>query len=357
MTETDYSRASVLLFDPVHANMRTSRYTLNEIGFKKIACVSNIEEFDQYLTENTPELIVAECGSPELDMLGRVRKLRRSELGQNPFAVILLTTWLRDGQHIREVIESGADDLIVRPFSTQFAEERVRSLVKMRKDFVVTSDYVGPDRRKSSDRPSDAPAVQVPNILQAMVQKDEAALAEAASRVSQARQTIDAERIRRTAMRIVIAAELRISMESQDDKPAFDLSDLDRTARDLKSQLVRTRRREAADVAGALIEHLQSMAEEGGVTSANLRLVKELAMGAFAASGDDSSLERSKDEIARTVVNLRKRIQQRAEEAAAKAEARAAAAEAEGEGGEPGAESAGDDAGQGEQAGLKRAAM
>lgn len=346
MADKDYSRASVLLFDPVHVNQRTTRYALFEIGFRQIECVSNLKDFKETLEETGPTLIVAESSATDQDVFKMVRSIRRSELGSNPFVVILLTTWSRDTTHIKRAIECGADDVIVRPFSTMFAEERVRALVRHRKEFVVTSDYIGPDRRKDAERESSAQALQVPNFLQATVEGDAEAMAQGAKWVKAARETVNSERIRRVAMRAVVAVELQLAPRADGaPAPKFDYDDLLRTSRELKVQLIQSERGEAAEVAEALIDQVQSLNAEGGMTPSALSLVKELAMGAYAAYANGDSIERSKDEIGKTVSNLRKRIQARAENAAAKRAAREAQQEA--------ADSAGQDAAPG----IKRAAM
>ena len=53
--------------------------------------------------------------------------------------------------------------------------EHLGILIKERKRFVVTSDYVGPDRRKEAKRKSDFPMLEVPNSLKvkATGQKEE----------------------------------------------------------------------------------------------------------------------------------------------------------------------------------------
>ena len=43
--------------------------------------------------------------------------------------------------------------------------EQVGILVRERRPFVVTCDYVGPDRRKEAKRKSDVPTLEVPNSL------------------------------------------------------------------------------------------------------------------------------------------------------------------------------------------------
>jgi len=356
MAEIDYSRASVLLFDPVHVNQRTTRYALFEIGFRQIECVSSLREFKTTLAETAPTLVVAESSATDADIFNLVRSVRRGEVGVNPFSVMLLTTWSRDTGHIRKAIECGADDVIVRPFSTMFAEERVKTLIKNRKDFIVTSDYIGPDRRKDADRSSDAPPLKVPNFLQATVENDYEALNDANNWIREAREAVTAERLRRLAMRIVISVELQMSKSSQSDGPPvrLDVNDLSRSARELKAQLIKANRREASEVAEALIDQIRALGDGGNAPASALRLIKELAMGAYAAFANGDTLERSKDEIGRTVTNLRKRLQAKADIAQRRAEIEAEEAARAGDAGETGTA---DDAGQDESAGIKRAAM
>ncbi len=346
MAETDYAQAPVLLFDPVHANQRTTRYALHEIGFRKIDCVASLRDLKAGLTEGAPVMVVAESSATDADIFKVVRSIRHGELGANPFVVILLTTWSRDTTHIRRAIECGADDLIVRPFSTIFAEERVRTLIKARKEFIVTSDYIGPDRRKqTSDRSSSAQSIEVPNLLRAMVEQDTDALSRGSQWIREANSAVAGERMRRVAMRIVVNVELFLSHPETGKNVKLDADDMMRSARELKAQLVRAERREAAEIAEALTDQIATLqAEEGDPPIDTLKLIKELSMGAYAAYANGDSLERSRDEIGRTVSNLRKRLEARAEEVKRRAELAAVEAEA-------------DEAGQDQSATLKRAAM
>lgn len=339
MAEPDYARAPVLLFDPVHANQRTTRYALFEIGFRQIECVSTLEDLKSGLSDGNPLMVVAESSATDADVFRIVRSIRRSELGSNPFVVILLTTWSRDTVHIRKAIECGADDLIVRPFSTMFAEERVRTLIKGRKNFIVTSDYIGPDRRKTTDRSSSAQALDVPNILKAVVEGDTEALAKGSQWIQAAKSTVMAERIRRVAMRVVVSVELYLSGSKDGAAPKLDLEDMAKAARELRAQMIKANRAEAAEVAQALIDQIGAVKADD-VAPGTLKLIKELSMGAYAAFANGDGLEKSRDEIDRTVASLRKRLQARA--AAVQAQQAAQAA---------------DDAGQGQQAAIKRAAM
>jgi CheY-like chemotaxis protein len=98
-----------------------------------------------------------------------VDDIRRQRCGQDPFMPILLTAWNSGLSALRPVVDSGADDVLLHPFSTAQMGERIDALVRCRKPFVVSEDYFGPDRRSTVARLAGAPAITVPNALRARV--------------------------------------------------------------------------------------------------------------------------------------------------------------------------------------------
>ncbi|MCC5995037.1 MAG: response regulator receiver protein [Oceanicaulis sp.] len=313
MAELDYARASVALFDPVHVNLRTTRYALHEIGFRDIASLNVLSELKRRLQDDAPHLIVIETADHESEVFGLVRAMRAGEESNNPFAAILLTTWRRDTGLVREAISSGADDVIIRPFSTSFAEERIRTLVRARKPFIVTSDYIGPDRRRDSARgPGTAQSIEAPNVLRAVVENDEDALMRARAWIDEARHTVDGERLRRLCMRVIIGAEAASGELKAGRTPMMDVADFERGAREVRARLARTRSAEAKRVAHALCEVTVELREPGGFTLANLSLARELAMAAYVAYAGDDGMERSEKEIETAVQLLQQRMAQAA---------------------------------------------
>lgn len=61
------------------------------------------------------------------------------------------------------MINCGVDHLVTEPLSPQQILSRVIAMVHHRLPFVVTADYVGPDRRKLTRPEEDYPIVDVPN--------------------------------------------------------------------------------------------------------------------------------------------------------------------------------------------------
>jgi hypothetical protein len=171
----------------------------------------------------------------------------------------------------------------------------------------VTSDYVGPDRRSGDRAASDDEQVHVPNTLQAKADGDDAALQEAYQGIRSAKKTIEAERIRRLAMRVVIAAELQFDAKAGPPQD-FDPADLMKSARELRDLLQRAQRMEAVQVAEALLDHARGFRNPDERTVKNFRMAKDLAIGVYAAFANGESIEKAEDEIAKTVKALRKRL-------------------------------------------------
>lgn len=94
-------------------------------------------------------------------------ELRRGALVHHPLPVVIALLTSMDGEYVRKVIDSGPDDLLQLPISAGQLLSRLAILAEKRKPFVVTSDYVGPERRQNL-RPgvATAPQTEVPNPMQ-----------------------------------------------------------------------------------------------------------------------------------------------------------------------------------------------
>lgn len=327
MTDPDYRRASVALYDPVHVNQRTSRYALQQIGFSAIESISSTAELKRFVGEDAPHLLVLETSDHEAEIFRMVRAIRAGELSNNPFAAIVLTSWKRDTAIVKSAIGCGADDLIIRPFSTSFAEDRIRTLIRARKPFVVTSDYIGPDRRRDPARGDGAAPIEAPNLLRAVIDDDREALARARAWIDEARMTVDAERLRRLCLRVIIGAEAAAREVRAGRRPVIDLGEFEKGAREVRSRLAQVRSSEASRVARALCEVAAELREPDGFTGSNLSLAKELAMAAYVAYAGDDGIERSADEVEKAASALQRRM---AQASASQSEARGGAS---GEGG------------------------
>ena len=142
---------------------------LNQIGFKNIIELSNFVKIHQIVNEEEVDLIIANTDMADF-FVGQVFKEMRHDMKSiTTFAITVLLCQQADHDYLHKVIDCGPDDVILMPFSPQQLIDRVKNFTERRKPFIVTYNYVGPDRRKSarSDGGEVIPLVEVPNLLQA----------------------------------------------------------------------------------------------------------------------------------------------------------------------------------------------
>jgi DNA-binding response OmpR family regulator len=110
-----------------------------------------------------PEVLAGDLG-PTL------QNMRHSQLGENPFVIVMTLLENPDPSLVRTLIDAGTDDVLVLPLAPAQVLERLDSFILGRKPFAVTHDYVGPDRR-TADRPEGqlVTSLDVPNPIRSQV--------------------------------------------------------------------------------------------------------------------------------------------------------------------------------------------
>lgn len=157
--------ADVLLFDPVPANRALAATSLRMTGITKLAATSSYDELKALLRTRRFDLLIADVTEDAAKSCAAVRALREPCAGPNPFLHVILMTWRLEGGLVHEALNCGADDLITRPFSVDLLAARLRTHAEQRKPFVVTHDYIGPDRRKVRGGKTTDNLFDVPNTL------------------------------------------------------------------------------------------------------------------------------------------------------------------------------------------------
>jgi len=119
---------------------------------------------DQAATRFDPDLIIIDQQlSPHIGRF--IDDVRHGRYGRNPFVSLIVTTTSTDNRDITRLIRQGADDVVVKPITARILGERIEYVAVHRRPFIVTSDYVGPDRRLDDERPSTVEQLEVPNTL------------------------------------------------------------------------------------------------------------------------------------------------------------------------------------------------
>ena len=207
MGRLSFDTVDALIYDPVSANRTATRAALYALGFRRTETVPTLDDFLKSVQKSPPDIAMCEAQGAADELCAAIQSLRQGGTGHNPFIVIIVTAWEKNTSLIQRVVSSGADDLLLRPFSTGLLGQRIEAHIERRKSFVITTDYVGPDRRKDDSRPSNVELFAPPNSLK-MKAKDKLAPEFVAklldAELKTAREKLQDEKLRRDSFQVCI---------------------------------------------------------------------------------------------------------------------------------------------------------
>ncbi len=119
------------------------------------------------------DMLMLQIDGQAQDVHQLVHHLRHSEQDAATFAVVVAMIRSPDAESVRAVVNGGVDDIVLTPCSADQFHERLEGILKRRKPWVVTTDYVGPDRRKAARSEGvQIPLIDAPNPLRVQILKD-----------------------------------------------------------------------------------------------------------------------------------------------------------------------------------------
>lgn len=243
-----YEHASILVYDPVAQHRNATRMALFSLGFSKVLSCDSLDALNRDIKTAPPDLVFCEADGNGPELCEMIKTIRHGSAGHhNPFLVVIVTAWEKSQSLVQLVVNSGADDLVLRPFSTATLKTRIDTHIERRKGFVITHDYVGPDRRKDSSRPSNIELFQPPNSLK-MKTMDGLTMPEANFRLQielrRAKDALASEKLAREVFRICVL--WRMLQDAEPEETIEVLADLRRLAQSV------ARRCRGRDLEGAL---------------------------------------------------------------------------------------------------------
>ncbi len=280
MTRLSYDSAETVIFDPVAANRTATRAALYNLGFRRIEAVATLDALAESIRRRPPDLALCEAHGVVDELCAMVQGLRQGTSGYNPFIVIIVTAWEQNQGFVSRVLNCGADDLLLRPFSTNLLGQRIAVHAENRKRFVITSEYVGPDRRRESERPSNAELFEPPNSLK-MKAKDRLTSEAAAQRLDQelkvARDVLTCEKLKRDAFQICVLWRLMQAHASKKDRLEVDLIKLKAVTKGVARRCIGTEFEPAVDWCDSVLAAVEGL-ELGVDRNASMHLLGHAAL-------------------------------------------------------------------------------
>ena len=287
-TRFNLGEARVVLAGSASALRDAVRSVLLELRFREIAVFETVDAVASHLALAPVDLLIADVELANGDVCEMVRAMRHGERAGDPFLPIVLMTWEPTSDTVRRVTDAGADALIALPMSRERLLDAIEGLISRRKPFVVTTDYIGPDRR-TSPRPGsqEIPLLNVPNPLRAKAtgrddgQEHEACLS-----------MINEQKVERHAFQVGYLVR-QIVAEYGDGEPERErvaalTRRLQRVTSDLCRRIETTRYAHQAALCRSLLAMVQGFGTGGEVAARDLELLPQLALALQVGFSNDN---------------------------------------------------------------------
>ena len=288
MTDYNFENVNVVLVDSDRNLRQTLRDSLHHFGFTDIRVAGSLTEFRECVELIPPDLVICDMGLPDGQLTQFIYAIRHNEISTNPFFPVIILTWNPSQELVRKIVDSGTDDLLVKPIAPAVLLERIKALIHSRKPFVVTSDYIGPDRRTDLREESAIPLVDVPNPLKAKTTDDPGSFVDQDS-VDEAIARINLQKLERHSLQIdELVGEILAGYEKNVDSETTRgrLGRLIRVTKDVQRRIVGTRHDHVAELCQSLLRIATLIRANHATPDAkNLELLPQLNLaikGAFA---------------------------------------------------------------------------
>ncbi len=156
--QLSYDSVEVLIYDPVSANRTATRAALYALGFRRTETVSTLEAFVDAIQKSPPDIVLCEAQGAAEEL---VRRHPAAAPGRRGLQSLHRHHRHRLGKEHRPDQPGGFQRRrrsVAAALFHRAAGQRIEAHIERRKGFVITTDYVGPDRRKDNGR-----AVQTSN--------------------------------------------------------------------------------------------------------------------------------------------------------------------------------------------------
>jgi DNA-binding response OmpR family regulator len=159
----------IYLGEPNEQVRESMRAMMRGEGLRRTRTFARMDDMLNAIKDQPPDLLII-ADDLDASVFELVRDIRHFKIGRNPFIMITMMVRSESDDAVKKAILAGADDVLIKPVSPGKMLDRTGHLVMNRLPFIVTTDYVGPERRRQTDRPSKIRQLNVVNTMKLKIE-------------------------------------------------------------------------------------------------------------------------------------------------------------------------------------------
>jgi CheY-like chemotaxis protein len=139
---------SFLIVEPNTFTRSVVRNVLQVFGARLIAEASDGNAAMKIVKEMAPDIVLTDWNMSPINGIQLTRLIRTSDDSPNRYIPVVMMTSYAERHRVIEARDAGISEFVVKPLSAQSLIDHIIEVIEHPREFVRTSSYFGPDRRR-----------------------------------------------------------------------------------------------------------------------------------------------------------------------------------------------------------------
>lgn len=159
-----FEKLSILIVEDTLPLRRLMVSVLGTLGVGTIHASETAEHAYRLFQQNNHDIVITDWELPDTSGIDLVQKIRSDRNSPNRTVPVIVMTGYTALPRVSAARDGGATEFLVKPFSAADLARRIAHIINNPRDFVVTKDFFGPDRRRRKSDAHTGPERRRPRI-------------------------------------------------------------------------------------------------------------------------------------------------------------------------------------------------
>lgn len=147
----DLSKINILFVEDSFPINRLLCDIIGKLGGRNLDSTKNGKEAFEIFCKKRHDIVITDWMMEPMDGLELTRMIRSHPESPNKLVPILMLTGYNSFKRVLEARDVGVTEYLVKPFTAQDIADRIAYVINNPRDFIHSTHYFGPNRRRSID--------------------------------------------------------------------------------------------------------------------------------------------------------------------------------------------------------------
>ncbi len=143
-----FNRLTVLIVEDTAPMQKLVTSVLETLGIGRVYTAIDGDQGFRVFCNEKPDIVITDWHMLPTGGIELVNRIRKNSSSPNKTVPIIMMTGYSAMPRVAEARDAGTTEFLVKPFSANDLARRIAHVINKPRDFIETSDYFGPDRRR-----------------------------------------------------------------------------------------------------------------------------------------------------------------------------------------------------------------